>query len=228
MAQKEDTPATIATHIRRALKDGGSAEHAAGVQWFFKEEIKSHGWRTAELRRAIRGCRKDILQEHDFDFLVKVADQLFSGPVLEEKVAAIFLLENLTDKCGDREFALFESWLDRVSSWADHDALVHDLISPMIAAKFARAKSVFKWGEVAESVASPRRLCGSDSRSASPDVVCGDHEARRPSAQRSGRYGAKRPGLAAAPSGEVRPQANGPLLDEDPKARSPACAAHGL
>src|SRR5215469_17875544 len=135
MPQKEDTPAHIATHIRRALKDGGSAEHAAGVQWFFKEEIKSHGWRTADLRRAIRRCRKDILREHDFDFLVKVADQLFSGCVLEEKVAGIFLLENLTDKCGDREFELFESWLDRISSWADHDGLVHYLISPMVAAK---------------------------------------------------------------------------------------------
>jgi hypothetical protein len=46
------TPAEIAAHIRRALKDGGSSEHAAGVQWFFKDEIKSHGWYTADLRRA--------------------------------------------------------------------------------------------------------------------------------------------------------------------------------
>ena len=112
----KDTPATVAAHMRRALKDGGSAEHAAGVQWFFKEEIKSHGWYTADLRRAVRRCRKDILREHDFDFLIKVADHLFSGPVLEEKVAGIFLLEGLTGKCGDDEFALFESWLDRISS----------------------------------------------------------------------------------------------------------------
>lgn len=141
----KDTPAEVAAQIRCALKDGGSAEHAAGVQRFFKEEIKSHGWYTADLRRALRRCRKDILREHDFDFLIKVADQLFSGPVLEEKVAGIFLLESMTDRCGDREFELFESWLDRISSWADHDGLVHSLISPMVAAKTARAKSVFKW-----------------------------------------------------------------------------------
>jgi len=145
--QVKDTPAEVATQIRRALKDGGSAEHAAGVQWFFKEEITSRGWYTAGLRRAVRRCRKDILQEHDFDFLVAVADQLFSGPVLEEKNAGIFLLEDLTDKCGDREFELFESWLDRISSWADHDGLVHYLISPMVATKTARAKSVFKWAK---------------------------------------------------------------------------------
>ena len=137
----------VAAEIRRALKDGGSAEHAAGVQWFFKEEIKSHGWYTAALRRAVRNCRKEILREHDFDFLVEVADQLFAGLVLEEKVAAVFLLENLTDNCGDREFRLFEAWLDRISSWADHDGLVHYLISPMVAAKPARTKAVFRWAK---------------------------------------------------------------------------------
>ena len=81
--------------IRHALQDGGSAEHAAGVQWFFKEEIKSHGWYTADLRRAMRRCRRDILREHDFNFLVDVADKLFCGSVLEEKIAAVLLLEKM-------------------------------------------------------------------------------------------------------------------------------------
>jgi 3-methyladenine DNA glycosylase AlkD len=141
------TPKEIAAQIRRALKDGGSAEHAAGVQWFFKEEIKSHGWYTAALRRAIRRCRREILREHDFQFLTEVADQLFSGPVLEEKIAGIFLLEELDAQCGDRDFAMFESWLDRISSWADHDGLVHSLIAPMVAAKPARTKFVFRWAK---------------------------------------------------------------------------------
>lgn len=134
-----------AARIRRFLRQGGSAEHAAGVQWFFKDEIKSHGWYTAALRRAIRGYRREILREHDFDFLVTVADQLFSGSVLEEKVAAIFLLEKLEKQCGDREFGIFESWLDRIGSWADHDGLVHCLIAPMITMNPSRMKNVFRW-----------------------------------------------------------------------------------
>jgi len=141
------TPSEVAAQIRQALKDGGSAEHAAGVQWFFKEEIQSHGWYTAQLRRAIRGCRREILRDHDFAFLIAVADALFSGPVLEEKSAGIILLEGLTAQCGDREFALFESWLDRIGSWADHDGLVHYLISPMVAEKPARTKFVFRWAK---------------------------------------------------------------------------------
>jgi 3-methyladenine DNA glycosylase AlkD len=139
------SPANIAAQIRSALKRGGSADHAAGVQQFFKEEIKSHGWPTADLRRAVRRCRNEILRERGFDFLTQVADQLFSGPVLEEKIAAIFLLENLDAKFTDREFALFESWLDRITIWSDHDSLVHDLIAPMVAAKPARIKKVLSW-----------------------------------------------------------------------------------
>jgi len=147
MLERANSPADVAAQIRSALRDGGSAEHATGVQWFFKEEIKSHGWYTADLRRAVRRCRRDILRERDFDFLVKVADHLFSGEVLEEKVAAVFLLQKLDAKCGDREFKLFEAWLDRISSWADHDGLVHYLIAPMVAAKPARAKAVFRWAK---------------------------------------------------------------------------------
>jgi 3-methyladenine DNA glycosylase AlkD len=145
MAERAKSPADVAAKIRSALRDGGSAEHASGVQWFFKDEIKSHGWYTADLRRAMRQRRCEVLREHDFDFLVEVADQLYSGSVLEEKIAAVFLLEKMDTKCGDREFKVFETWLDRISSWADHDALVHDLIAPMIAAKPARVKNVFRW-----------------------------------------------------------------------------------
>jgi 3-methyladenine DNA glycosylase AlkD len=147
MPQLKTSVTSVAAQIRRALKDGESAEHASGVQWFFKDEIKSHGWYTADLRRAAVRFRRDIRKQHGLDFLVQIADQLFSGSVLEEKIVAVFLLEKLDAEFGDREFKLFESWLDRISSWADHDALVHDLIAPMIVAKPARARVVFRWAK---------------------------------------------------------------------------------
>jgi len=145
MPQRKTTPAAVAAQVRSALKDGGSTEHAAGVQWFFKDKIKSHGWYTADLRRAAVRFRREMRKEHGLDFLVHVADRLFSGSVLEEKIAAVFLLEKLDGEFGDNEFNLFESWLDRISSWADHDALVQYLIAPMVAAKPARARAVFRW-----------------------------------------------------------------------------------
>jgi 3-methyladenine DNA glycosylase AlkD len=141
------TPTEVAAQIRRALETGGSAEHAAGVQWFLKGEIKSHGGYTADLRRAAVRFRRELKKDRGLDFLIEVADHLFFGSVLEEKVAAVFLLERLDAEFGDREFDLFESWLDRIGNWADHDGLVHYLIAPMVASKPARAKIIFRWAK---------------------------------------------------------------------------------
>jgi|SRR5580704_11330141 3-methyladenine DNA glycosylase AlkD len=147
VSTRKPSATTIAGEIRQFLRDGGSAEHATGVQWFFKEEIKSHGWYTAKLRSAARHFRRRIRKELGLDFLLQVADKLFAGWVLEEKVFAVFLLEKLTEEFGDAEFRLFESWLPRISSWADHDGLVHYLIAPMVAAHPARTERVFRWAK---------------------------------------------------------------------------------
>jgi len=145
MPRRRLTPSYIAEHIRRVLKDGGSAPHAEGVQAFFKEEIQSRGWRTAEMRKVALRFRRTIVKEAGLPFLVQVADQLFSGQVLEERVFGVLLLEKVVEELGDKEFKLFESWLARITTWADHDGLVHYLVAPMIVAKPARAAHAFRW-----------------------------------------------------------------------------------
>ncbi len=147
LASRKPTAAAAAEEIRRMLKTGGSAEHAKTAQRFFKEEIESYGWRTGDLRRAVVCKRREILKQFDLKFLLQVADNLFNGDINEDKNAAVFLLEDLTDKFGDPEFSLLKSWLPRISNWSDHDALVHYLIGPMIATKPARAKNVFRWAK---------------------------------------------------------------------------------
>jgi len=145
MSNRTITPHYIADHIRRVLKDGGSAPHSEDVQHFFKEVVKSRGWYTAELRKFAVRFRRSIARERGMDFVVQVADQLFCGQILEEKAMAVFLLEKQTENFGDNEFLLFASWLDRVTNWADHDALVHNLLGPMVAAHPSRCREVFRW-----------------------------------------------------------------------------------
>ena len=127
-------PSYIAAHIRRVLINGGSAPHSEDVQRFFTHEVKSRGWYTAELRKVARRFRRTILTEYGQPYLLQVADELFSGEVLEEKSFAVMLLEGMTGDFGPSEFKRFEAWIDRITSWADHDGLVHYLIGPMIAA----------------------------------------------------------------------------------------------
>ena len=140
-------PSYIAAHIRRVLLDGASAPHSAEVQRFFKEEVKSRGWYTAELRKVAARFRRALVNEHGVDYLVAVADHLFRGDVLEEKVFAIFLLEKNTADFTDDHFRLFSSWLDRVSSWADHDALASYVLGPMIALHDRLAPRVYLWAK---------------------------------------------------------------------------------
>ena len=140
-------PAYIAAHIRTVLKNGGSAPHTAEVQRFFKHEVRSRGWRAAELRKVAKRFRRAILAEHGLPYLLLVADQLFRGEILEEKAFAVLLLEGMTKQFGRDEFKLFESWLDRVTTWADHDALVHCLVGPMIAADDAYLTRLPRWAK---------------------------------------------------------------------------------
>ena len=141
------TPAYIAKHIRTVIENGGSAPHTEEVQRFFKHEVRSRGWYTGELRKVAVRFRRTILAEHDMPYLLEVADQLFRGNVLEEKVFAVVTLQGVVADFGKREFKLFESWLDRISSWADHDALVHYLIGPIIAADATLLSRPPRWAK---------------------------------------------------------------------------------
>lgn len=143
--KSQKPPAYIAAHIRAVLKNGGSAPHTEEVQRFFKHEVKSRGWRTAELRKVAKRFRRAILAEHGLPYLFQVADQLFSGEVLEEKAFAVMLLEGMTRQFGRDEFKLFESWIDRITNWADHDALVHNVIGPMVAVDAAYLPRLPRW-----------------------------------------------------------------------------------
>jgi 3-methyladenine DNA glycosylase AlkD len=69
------------------------------------------------------------------------------------------MLQGVVDQFRKPEFKLFESWLDSISSWADHDALVHYLIGAMIAGdesllsrppRWAKAKN--RWHQRAAAV----------------------------------------------------------------------------
>ena len=140
-----DRAKSLARRLREDLRRGGSSERAEGIQWFFKEEIRSHGWRTAALRRFARQTSREILKAEGMETLLRVADQLFAGEVLEEQVFAVLLLENSVGKFGEPEFKMFDGWLDRVRSWADHDGVVHYLVGPMIVAEPKRARHSLRW-----------------------------------------------------------------------------------
>jgi len=131
--------------LKQRLRAGGSPALARSNQRFFAEPIRSYGWKTAALRRFARRTQREIFAEGGLPLLLQVADRLFSGTVTEEKYLAVLLLENRTRDFGDLEFHRFERWLPRITNWAEHDALVHSLIGPLMAADRRRVARAFLW-----------------------------------------------------------------------------------
>ncbi len=107
MPKRSITSNYIADHIRRVLRDGGSAPHSKDTERFFKDEVRSRGWYTHELRKVAVRFRRSMAREKGMDFVVQVADKLFSGKILEEKVFAVFLLEGQTQALGNRGVPAF-------------------------------------------------------------------------------------------------------------------------
>jgi 3-methyladenine DNA glycosylase AlkD len=137
----------IADHLRQVLINGASAPHTVEVQHFFKEEIQSRGWRAHELRKLARRFTKVIRGDAGLPYLIAVADNLFHGRVLEEKGLAVLLLETSTKEMTQADFDLFESWLKRVSTWADHDALASYLLGPIMAREPKLARRTLVWAK---------------------------------------------------------------------------------
>jgi hypothetical protein len=187
------TPKNIADHIRRVLKDGGSAPHAEEVQRFFKEEVQSRGWYTAEVRKLAVRFRRSILKERGQDFLLEVADDLFSGNINEERSLAVYLLQPLTANFGQSEFRRFEGWLTRISNWSDHDALVYYLLGPMIVARPERVSL----GQGEGSLAPAGGLCCPDSGDAAKNVLRGDYAAHPDFVVGHRRHGTEGAGVVA-------------------------------
>jgi 3-methyladenine DNA glycosylase AlkD len=135
----------IADHLRQVLINGASAPHTEEVQRFFKEEIKSRGWYTDEIRKLAKRLSRTIANGEGVDYLFAVADDLFNGDVLEEKVLAVFLLQERVSELNEKHFRQLVRWLPRVSSWADHDGLASFLLGPMMVREPKRVAWALKW-----------------------------------------------------------------------------------
>lgn len=143
--KKPASPAQIARHLHHVIDRGGAAPYSEDVQRFFREKVQARGWRTHELRHVARRLRRVLRHEMGEDFVLAVADRLFRGRVIDNKSVAVMLLEPHAARLDEKAFRRFDSWLDRVTNWAEHDALAHNLLGPMLVADPRRARRALAW-----------------------------------------------------------------------------------
>jgi len=113
----------------RALADPAFAE---GQRRFFKHEIATYGVRTTQLHETAREVYKIVKPwpaEARDDFM----DRLWRMEGLEAPGLGIYVYRRFAKSCGEREFRLFESWVDKyVNNWASCDGVASWLLAASI------------------------------------------------------------------------------------------------
>jgi 3-methyladenine DNA glycosylase AlkD len=123
----------ILDEIRKQLAGAVDPAFREGATNFFKEEIRPYGVRAPQIRQIAAGAWREFkkwprVEQNRF------ANELWKSGWFEEGAIAIYLYRRVGKSCGEREFRLFERWMDKyVHNWAHCDGVASWLISASIA-----------------------------------------------------------------------------------------------
>src|SRR5579862_7371218 len=130
---------------RARLKAAADPEFEAGLRWFFKEPVKPYGVRTPLLRELARIAYGEVklwpVAERD-----RFVSELWKSGMLEEGGIVCHLYRRFAKSCNEREFAMFEQWINRyVRNWSHCDGVSTWLIAASIANRPGLADRLAVW-----------------------------------------------------------------------------------
>ncbi len=130
---------------RTQLKAAADPEFEAGLRWFFKEPVKPYGVRTPQLREMARLAYSQAkhwpVEERD-----RFVTELWKSGMLEEGAIVCHLYRRFAKSCDEREFRMFEQWIDRyVRNWSHCDGVSTWLIAASIANRPGLADRLAHW-----------------------------------------------------------------------------------
>ena len=132
----------------------------AQLRRFFKEPVDPYGVRSKQVHQIANGVYRELKRwpcaERD-----RFMDELWRSGKLEDGHLVCDVYRRFSKTCAEREFAMFEQWLDRyVTNWSDTDGVAGWLLAASIAnrpeliSKLARwTKSTNRWKRRAAAVA---------------------------------------------------------------------------
>jgi 3-methyladenine DNA glycosylase AlkD len=137
--------AALLKDIRSELKAAADPKFEAGLRWFFKEPVKPYGVRTPLLRELARLAYAQVrhwpVAERD-----RFVTELWKSGMLEEGVIVSHLYRRFAKSCGEREFDMFERWIDRyVRNWSHCYGVSTWLIAASIANRPGLADRLAAW-----------------------------------------------------------------------------------
>ncbi len=139
------TVAALLKTTRARLKAAADSDFEAGLRWYFKEPVKPYGVRTPQLRELARLAYRDVKRWPVADRDRFVVEMWKSG-MLEEGGIVCHLYRRFAKSCTEREFRMFEQWIDRyVRNWSHCDGVSTWLIAASIANRPGLADRLAAW-----------------------------------------------------------------------------------
>jgi 3-methyladenine DNA glycosylase AlkD len=128
----KDPTAELLKSVRRQLRDAAEPDFAAGVRNFFREPVDPHGVRSGKLHGISSAVYRELKRWPKAE-RNRFMTALWESGKLEEGVIVSHVYRRFSKEFGEREFALFEKWLNRyVKNWAHCDGLASWLLAGAI------------------------------------------------------------------------------------------------
>ncbi len=122
----------IISQIRRDLEQNADEKTKISSNRFFKEEIKSHGLKSAAVRKIAKDYFKTISNKSKPE-IFSLCEELLSSDYMEEAVIAFEWSYYLKKQYEPEDFVIFEKWVgDYVNNWAKCDTLCNHTIGTFI------------------------------------------------------------------------------------------------
>ncbi|MDW7733389.1 MAG: DNA alkylation repair protein [Methanolobus sp.] len=135
----------IISQIRQELEQNADEEIRASSNRFFKEEIKTYGFKTAVVKKMAKQYFKKISNKSKPEIFA-LCEDLLSSDYMEESFIAFEWSYNLRDQYEPEDFAVFERWVgDYVNNWAKCDTLCNHTIGSFIDMYPQYIGSLKKW-----------------------------------------------------------------------------------
>lgn len=144
----------------KQLKAAAEPGFDVQLRRFFKEPVDPYGVRSKKVHEIGNSVYRELKRwpQSDRD---RFMDELWKGGKLEEGAVVCHVYRRFSKTCAEREFAMFEQWLDRyVTNWSDTDGVASWLLAASIAnrpeliSKLPRwTKSKNRWKRRASAVA---------------------------------------------------------------------------
>lgn len=131
--------------IHRRLLQRADPRFAEGQRRFFRHEVATYGARgdaVKEISRQVYSVVKRWAPERREELM----ERLWKRGALESGAAVCHLMRRFAPTFGEREFSLFEQWLDRsVRNWAHCDGVASWLAAGCLANDASLLDRVWQW-----------------------------------------------------------------------------------